>query len=295
MHVAIVSDIHGNRHAFEAVLADVADAPARASSGAWATSSATAPTPTTASRWRASTPPSAWPATTTSPSPARSSLDEFSRGAALAARWTQEVHRRRATVEFLRVAEPAGRRARASASTTPARATRSGSTCSRALLAELCLDVADRARLRSSATRTSRCRSSAPRASRRPATTRRDGDELDIADGEWLINPGSVGQPRDGDPRAAWLLLDTERVARATGGAPSTTSPAPRRRSAPPACPTRWPSAWSTVSEDARRAAVRSSPRVLGVGCGVLAACGGSGSDARLIPPRNADEPQRAR
>ncbi len=27
--------------------------------------------------------------------------------------------------------------------------------------------------------------------------------------GEWLINPGGVGQPRDGDPRAAWLLLDT--------------------------------------------------------------------------------------
>jgi diadenosine tetraphosphatase ApaH/serine/threonine PP2A family protein phosphatase len=25
-----------------------------------------------------------------------------------------------------------------------------------------------------------------------------------------LINPGSVGQPRDGDPRAAWLLLDFE-------------------------------------------------------------------------------------
>ncbi|HET7507830.1 MAG TPA: hypothetical protein VFJ53_05675, partial [Solirubrobacterales bacterium] len=29
-------------------------------------------------------------------------------------------------------------------------------------------------------------------------------------DGEWLLNPGSVGQPRDGDPRAAWLELDTD-------------------------------------------------------------------------------------
>ena len=28
--------------------------------------------------------------------------------------------------------------------------------------------------------------------------------------GEWLINPGSVGQPRDGDPRAAWLELDLD-------------------------------------------------------------------------------------
>jgi predicted phosphodiesterase len=26
-------------------------------------------------------------------------------------------------------------------------------------------------------------------------------------EGRWLLNPGSVGQPRDGDPRAAWLLL----------------------------------------------------------------------------------------
>jgi len=45
----------------------------------------------------------------------------------------------------------------------------------------------------------------------RPATgePRRDGAALDLAAGEWLLNPGSVGQPRDGDPRAAWLLLDT--------------------------------------------------------------------------------------
>jgi predicted phosphodiesterase len=36
-----------------------------------------------------------------------------------------------------------------------------------------------------------------------------DSDEADLSAGEWLINPGSVGQPRDRDPRAAWLLLDT--------------------------------------------------------------------------------------
>jgi len=37
-----------------------------------------------------------------------------------------------------------------------------------------------------------------------------DGSEIEIAEGEWLLNPGSVGQPRDGDSRAAWLELDTE-------------------------------------------------------------------------------------
>ena len=26
----------------------------------------------------------------------------------------------------------------------------------------------------------------------------------------WLLNPGSVGQPRDGDPQAAWLLIDSD-------------------------------------------------------------------------------------
>ena len=34
---------------------------------------------------------------------------------------------------------------------------------------------------------------------------------MDLSSGEWLLNPGGVGQPRDGDPRAAWLLLDRER------------------------------------------------------------------------------------
>ena len=37
------------------------------------------------------------------------------------------------------------------------------------------------------------------------------GTEYDLSEGEWIVNPGSVGQPRDGDPRAAWMLLDTER------------------------------------------------------------------------------------
>jgi diadenosine tetraphosphatase ApaH/serine/threonine PP2A family protein phosphatase len=36
-----------------------------------------------------------------------------------------------------------------------------------------------------------------------------EGTLLTTREGEWLINPGSVGQPRDGDPRAAWLELDT--------------------------------------------------------------------------------------
>ena len=37
-----------------------------------------------------------------------------------------------------------------------------------------------------------------------------EGTDLDLARGRWLLNPGSVGQPRDGDPRAAWLLIDLD-------------------------------------------------------------------------------------
>jgi diadenosine tetraphosphatase ApaH/serine/threonine PP2A family protein phosphatase len=36
-------------------------------------------------------------------------------------------------------------------------------------------------------------------------------DVMTFIDGErYFINPGSVGQPRDGDPRAAYALVDTE-------------------------------------------------------------------------------------
>jgi diadenosine tetraphosphatase ApaH/serine/threonine PP2A family protein phosphatase len=35
-----------------------------------------------------------------------------------------------------------------------------------------------------------------------------DGDETALGDTRLIINPGSVGQPRDGDPRASYVLYD---------------------------------------------------------------------------------------
>jgi diadenosine tetraphosphatase ApaH/serine/threonine PP2A family protein phosphatase len=35
-----------------------------------------------------------------------------------------------------------------------------------------------------------------------------EGWEVELPEGRWLLNPGSVGQPRDRDPRAAWLMVD---------------------------------------------------------------------------------------
>jgi len=34
---------------------------------------------------------------------------------------------------------------------------------------------------------------------------------LELEDRRWVLNPGSVGQPRDGDPRASYMILDLER------------------------------------------------------------------------------------
>src|SRR2546430_1268101 len=39
-----------------------------------------------------------------------------------------------------------------------------------------------------------------------------DGSEVDIDDRRLIINPGGVGQPRDGDPRSCALILDLERM-----------------------------------------------------------------------------------
>ncbi len=38
----------------------------------------------------------------------------------------------------------------------------------------------------------------------------RGEETLSLEGGRWLINPGSVGQPRDLDPRASWAILDLE-------------------------------------------------------------------------------------
>ncbi|HYM83950.1 MAG TPA: metallophosphoesterase family protein [Candidatus Dormibacteraeota bacterium] len=43
------------------------------------------------------------------------------------------------------------------------------------------------------------------------ATSPSDGTRVALDGHRALLNPGSVGQPRDGDPRASFMLLDTER------------------------------------------------------------------------------------
>lgn len=77
------------------------------------------------------------------------------------------------------------------------------------LTAELCLDAAD---TRVNLIGHSHVALSFQRAEGEPTTgtTRAAGEHVDLSVGDWLLNPGGAGQPRDGDPRAAWLLLDTD-------------------------------------------------------------------------------------
>jgi diadenosine tetraphosphatase ApaH/serine/threonine PP2A family protein phosphatase len=54
------------------------------------------------------------------------------------------------------------------------------------------------------------CRDAGTRPGHAQGAQAEGGLEIELPDGEWLLNPGSVGQPRDSDPRAAWLELDTD-------------------------------------------------------------------------------------
>jgi diadenosine tetraphosphatase ApaH/serine/threonine PP2A family protein phosphatase len=205
MQVAIVSDIHGNRHAFEAVLDDVRSTDARE---LWCLGDVVGygadpdDCCALARRHAAVCLAGNHDLAVTGELP----LDEFSRGAALAARWTQEViadeH-----LEWLRSLRPQGAEDGVGLYHASPRDPVWEYVLS-SLLAELCLDAAPQ---RVCLVGHSHVALSFQRPEGEPATgtARRGGEAADLGAGEWLLNPGSVGQPRDGDARAAWLLLDT--------------------------------------------------------------------------------------
>jgi predicted phosphodiesterase len=134
------------------------------------------------------------------------SLDEFSRGASLAAQWTRDVIAPE-TRDFLLSLKPEGTGEGLGLFHASPRDPIWEYVLS-ALAAELCFDATD---YRVSFIGHSHVALSFHRLEGEPATgtTRREGQEVDLSAGEWLINPGSTGQPRDGDPRAAWLAVDT--------------------------------------------------------------------------------------
>jgi predicted phosphodiesterase len=206
MRVALVSDIHGNRPAFEAVLDDVREAGVDAT---WCLGDLVG----------YGAEPDACVEL------AREHMDlclvgnhdlavrgdlpltEFSRGAALAAEWTRENMEKR-NLDFLAELEPADTSQVVGLFHASPRDPVWEYVLS-SVQADLCLDAQ---RHRVCLIGHSHVALAFGRLEGAPTSgeIKAAGTELGIEAGEWLLNPGSVGQPRDGDPRAAWLVLDTD-------------------------------------------------------------------------------------
>jgi predicted phosphodiesterase len=214
--VAVISDIHSNRQALESVLEDVAASDA---AELWCLGDLVGygadPNPCVQLMRRHAAVCLA--GNHDLGVVGRLALDEFSPGASLAAQWTTEVLEPENRA-YLATLQPTGREGPLGpASAGDALGLYHGSPRDpvweyvlSTLLAELCLDEqAERVSLIGH----SHVASAFVRLEGQPTSGQpyREGAELDVSCGEWMINPGSVGQPRDGDPRAAWLLLDLER------------------------------------------------------------------------------------
>lgn len=206
MRIAVVSDIHGNRHAFEAVLdaIEATDCSEMWCLGDLVGYGAEPDACVALARRHAAVclagnhdlgVRGALP------------LEEFSRGAALAATWTQATITPE-TLDYLMALAPTNLDEEVGLYHASPRDPVWEYVLS-PLQAELCLDVQ---RHRVCLIGHSHIALAFSRFEGAPASgeTHLANAELEIAEGEWLINPGSVGQPRDGDPRAAWLELDTE-------------------------------------------------------------------------------------
>jgi predicted phosphodiesterase len=206
MKVAVISDIHGNRHAFEATLEAVA---ASEAAEVWCLGDlvgygAEPDACVELARLHAAVCLAGnHDMAVTGEIP----MDDFSRGASIAAQWTREVIAPE-NLAFLQSLQPQGEEDEIGLYHASPRDPVWEYVLS-ALLAELCLD-AQRHRIcliGHSHVALSFVRQEGESATGEP---QRAGTLLDIGAGEWLLNPGSVGQPRDGDPRASWLLLDLD-------------------------------------------------------------------------------------
>jgi predicted phosphodiesterase len=209
MKVAVISDIHANRHAFEATLDAIADSDA---SELWCLGDlvgygAEPDACVELAREHAAVCLAGnHDLAVTGEIP----LDEFSRGASVAAQWTREVIAP-ANLAFLEGLEPQGEEASVGLYHASPRDPVWEYVLS-TLLADLCLDAQSNriCLIGHSHVALSFVRHEGELATGEP---RRDGARLDITIGEWLLNPGSVGQPRDGDRRASWLLIDLDDMA----------------------------------------------------------------------------------
>jgi diadenosine tetraphosphatase ApaH/serine/threonine PP2A family protein phosphatase len=213
MKVAVISDIHGNRQAFEATLEAIAasDAAELWCLGDLVGYGADPDACVELAREHAAVCLAGnHDLAVTGEIP----LAEFSRGASMAAQWTKEVIAPE-NLAYLQTLSPQGEEGIVGLYHASPRDPVWEYVLS-ALLAELCLDEQ---RHRVCLVGHSHVALSFTRTEGQLATgePRREGERLDLRSDEWLINPGSVGQPRDGDPRASWLLLDLDELTASFG------------------------------------------------------------------------------
>jgi predicted phosphodiesterase len=206
MKVAVISDIHANRHAFEATLEAVA---ASEASELWCLGDLVGygAEPDACVELARKHVAVCLAGNHDLAVTGEIALDEFSRGASLAAQWTREVIASE-NLAFLKTLSTTGIESAVGLYHASPRDPVWEYVLS-TLLAELCLDAQDHriCLIGHSHVALSFERHEGELATGEP---RREGVKLDLSDGEWLLNPGSVGQPRDGDRRASWLLLDLD-------------------------------------------------------------------------------------
>jgi predicted phosphodiesterase len=205
MHVAVLSDIHGNRQAFEAVLEDVdgADVDAIWCLGDLVGYGADPDACVELAFERCDV---VLAGNHDLAVIGELSMEEFSPGAAAAARWTRDTIAER-NLEALRPLPPQNLDQDVGLFHASPRDPIWEYVLS-TLQAELCLDaqyhrvcVVGHSHVALAFVR---------RGEGVAGTACPEGSRADISEGKWIINPGSVGQPRDGDPRAAWMALDLE-------------------------------------------------------------------------------------
>ncbi|HLM86920.1 MAG TPA: metallophosphoesterase family protein [Solirubrobacteraceae bacterium] len=208
MKVAVISDIHGNRHAFQASLEAIAASDA---SEVWCLGDLVGygGEPDACVELAREHAAVCLAGNHDLAVTGELALNEFSCGASLAAKWTKEVIAPH-NLEFLKGLRPQGHEGAVGLYHASPRDPVWEYVLS-TLLAELCMDVQPEriALIGHSHVALSFVRREGELTTGEP---RKDGAQLDLTEGEWLLNPGSVGQPRDGDPRASWLLLDLDNL-----------------------------------------------------------------------------------
>jgi predicted phosphodiesterase len=207
VRVAVVSDIHGNRHAFEAVLDDARDAGAQE---VWCLGDVVGygADPNACVELGREHFAICLAGNHDLAVTGGLGIEEFSRGAAVSARWTAEVITAE-NLAYLKALAPAGLEGPFGLYHASPRDPVWEYVLSEDL-AERCLDEAQQRLcfIGHSHVALAFVRDDPDSPTR--GALRESGATADLRDRQWLLNPGSVGQPRDGDPRAAWVLLDTD-------------------------------------------------------------------------------------